>query len=213
MTKLSGVYLIRQKSTGLYYLGSSCHIRKRWQQHRRELNDGIHHNYRLQAAWNKCGADDFWFMVVDKCAPQDLIYTEQFFLDTLKPWLPENGFNHAKNAEKTALGIKRTDVTKRRMSEALSGTRHPCYGKPINPETHAKMMLSIRGKKRPECGRRKKFELESPEGMIVSFDGVRRFCRKFNLSVGNVSSVLSGRLKQTKGWKRVAGVNSNITPS
>lgn len=200
MTKISGIYLIRQVSSGLIYIGSSSNVHKRWQQHRRELNKGIHHNSRLQGAWAKFGSDDFVFMVVDRCPNDELEYCEQFFLDTLKPWLPHNGFNGSAHVEKFALGLKRSEETKRKMSDSLSGPKHPNWGRPANKEAHAKTMLHVRGKKRPECGKRKVFAITSPNGELVKFDGMRRFCRLHNLSHGNVSMVLAGKLKQTRGW-------------
>lgn len=202
MTTISGIYLIRQISTGLMYIGSSCHIYKRWQQHRRDLNNGKHHNRRLQSAWIIAGQSDFRFLVIDRCPREDLQYAEQFFLDSLKPWLPNNGFNESAHVERFALGLKRSLETRRKMSAALSGPKHPNWGKPANREAHEKTMLHVRGKKRPECGRRIVFTLTSPSGDKITFDGLRRFCRLNGLSCGNVSRVISGELEQTKGWRR-----------
>ena len=196
----SGIYQIKQLSTGLIYIGSSRNIQKRWREHRRALSKGLHYNPRLQSAWLS-GELDFEFLVIEECQPEKLVYLEQFFLDTLKPWVPTNGFNVAQKVERFSLGLKRSPETRKKLSLALSGPKHPNWGKPANAIAHAKTMAKVRGKKRPNCGKRRVFSLRSPSGERIQFDGVRRFCRIHGLNSGNISSVLNGKLPSHKGWK------------
>lgn len=48
----------------------------------------------------------------------------------------------------------------------------------------------------------KSWVIKSPQGVIHEVYNMSEFCRKHNLSAGNVSSMLSGKYKSSKGWTR-----------
>ena len=48
-----GIYKIENKVNGKVYIGQSVNIKKRWKQHKYELNSNNHVNKHLQASWNK----------------------------------------------------------------------------------------------------------------------------------------------------------------
>ena len=85
MSQLCGIYQIQHIDSGKLYVGSSKHIRTRWQYHRRELRMGISNCRYLQNAWTKHGEDAFAFSVIEECLPEELEVREQFYIDTLKP--------------------------------------------------------------------------------------------------------------------------------
>lgn len=142
----------------------------------------------------------FSFLVLEECPPTELVAREQCHLDSTQVYDDKFGFNISKNVAFTALGLKRRPETLIKMSQALSGPKHPCWGKPANKEAHAKAMAKVRGRPKPNSGKRKSAKLESPEGKIVEFTGIRGFCRTYHLSPGNISKVLSGQMQQSKGW-------------
>lgn len=77
-----GVYRIRNKRNGKFYVGSSIEIEKRLERHRRELEQGIHHCIYLQRAWNKYGADSFIFEIIHECSSEEEARSiEQQYLD------------------------------------------------------------------------------------------------------------------------------------
>lgn len=90
---ITGIYKIENKTNGRFYIGSSNHILKRWNSHRRTLEKGTHHNYMLQNAWNKYGSESFLFEVLEKCDRAVKFEREQHYIDTLKP-----SYNIAKEA-------------------------------------------------------------------------------------------------------------------
>jgi group I intron endonuclease len=49
----------------------------------------------------------------------------------------------------------------------------------------------------------KEYKLISPDGIIFEGKGIRKLCRKFNLSEGYISEVLNEKRKHYKGWKKI----------
>jgi hypothetical protein len=84
--KTQGVYTITNCQTGDIYIGSSVDAFRRWSDHTRELRSNIHKNILLQTAWNKWGAEEFRFQIIEKVEMRcDLICREQHHLDLLRP--------------------------------------------------------------------------------------------------------------------------------
>lgn len=111
-------------STGVYkitiqnhvYIGSAAiSFRKRWRQHQLDFIRDIHHSRFAQNAFNKYGIATFEIM--ELCPRELCIEREQWWIDTLKPDL-----NIQKIAD-SALGVKRTEETKRKCREAHLGKR------------------------------------------------------------------------------------------
>ena len=104
-----GVYKIQSISNpDLCYIGSSVNMDSRINLHLSNLKNKIHHNKNLQDHFNKYGKNDLQFSVLLECNKENLIETEQFFLDAYDP-----RFNIYKKAgegkffsnEKTLLGM------------------------------------------------------------------------------------------------------------
>ena len=80
-----GVYFIKNKINGKFYVGHSIDIKYRFRRHLYELKRNIHHCQYLQRAWNKYGEDNFEFIIYKECSTeeesQDL---EQYFIDNYK---------------------------------------------------------------------------------------------------------------------------------
>lgn len=90
---MTGIYGIRNRTTGTVYIGSSGDLERRWKQHRALLNRGAHPTPRLQAAWLAHGPDVFVFVVLEECAASELKKREQWWLDSIRPHIPDNGYN------------------------------------------------------------------------------------------------------------------------
>lgn len=88
---------------GHCYIGSAIDIKKRWCQHRSQLNLGKHPNRYLQNAWNKYGEDVFEFSVLETCFVFILIFREQHYIDSIKP-----KYNLSRTAGST-LGVKQSE--------------------------------------------------------------------------------------------------------
>jgi group I intron endonuclease len=79
---MTGIYKIMNKINGDCYYGSSINIEKRWDRHIYDLKRGSHHNLILQRAWDKYGKVNFSFELVEECDTNDLLITEQKYLDS-----------------------------------------------------------------------------------------------------------------------------------
>ena len=82
----SGVYAITNTKTGAQYVGSAVNIASRWAAHRHALTHHKKAPPKLQRAWDKYGADAFSFSVLEECAPDACIATEQKYIDALRPY-------------------------------------------------------------------------------------------------------------------------------
>lgn len=100
--KISGIYKIQSIiKTERCYIGSAKSIHNRWLVHLNDLKKGVHHSKKLQRHFNKYGKSDLVFSVIIGCDQDDLISTEQFFIDSIKPY-----FNNSMTAGSN-LGLKR----------------------------------------------------------------------------------------------------------
>lgn len=135
--KVSGVYKIQSKKCPVRcYVGSAKNIHARWLIHLRDLRRDKHHSIKLQNHYNKYGKDDLVFSILIGCDPGDLVCTEQFFMDSLKPY-----FNVCKKAyscfgrvlsEETKekirqkkLGVPLSEYHRQRCSEGQKSGKHP----------------------------------------------------------------------------------------
>jgi group I intron endonuclease len=112
----SGIYKIESPS-GNFYIGSAVNIRRRWHEHKTQLNRGTHHSKQLQHAHAKYGLDALVFGVIEFCQIDDLIIAEQKWLDTLNP-----KYNSAKTAG-SKKGVKWTDEQRVKIVAKLAGVK------------------------------------------------------------------------------------------
>jgi group I intron endonuclease len=116
---ISGVYEIRNHSTGQSYIGSSVSLRNPG--HYKLLTAGRSHNQRLQKSFNKHGASCFLFRILDFCPNQDPVPFEQSRID-------ERDFNSLYNVAPVAgstLGYVFTDQQIQEFRKIRKGTPVP----------------------------------------------------------------------------------------
>lgn len=79
--KTAGVYQIKNKNNGRYYIGSAKDLKKRCKDHLSELIRNVHCNKKLQRDWNKYGYKDYEFSILEICKAEDRYKIEQKYLD------------------------------------------------------------------------------------------------------------------------------------
>lgn len=123
----SGIYQIFNIYTSDCYIGSSININKRLQVHKRHLKSGKHHSIILQRAWNKYGSDSFEFRILKYINKENLITTEQLFIDCFNPV-----YNICKKAG-SPLGIKHSKESseKKRIYALSNEIKPPFCGKKV----------------------------------------------------------------------------------
>ena len=132
-----GIYQIRNIVTNVCYGGQSIHLKQRPSQHWSSLKYNKHKNSHLQNSYNKRGREFFVFEILIYCAPKNLTYYEQLFCDIDK----SHGLSYnVRDCVDSNRGIKRTEETKKKISESLKGKNHPMWGKHHSLETIEKMI-------------------------------------------------------------------------
>jgi group I intron endonuclease len=141
MGTISAVYKIQSIiKPERIYIGSAVNIHARWIRHCWELKAGVHSCSKLQRHYNKYGKNDIVFSILIGCIKEDLITTEQFYLDSHVTY-----FNTCKIAG-SVLGIKRSKETKSKISIANKG-RQTALGRKVSDETKRKISLKLMGHK------------------------------------------------------------------
>jgi len=109
-----GIYKIRNIVNGKVYIGSTVNFRKRFSLHKLLLTRNKHHSKHLQNAWNKDGEENFIFEIIEEIEPnkEKLLEREQCWIDSLTPEY------NISNVAGSCLGVKRSDETKKKISEA-----------------------------------------------------------------------------------------------
>ena len=139
------------------YIGSAIDTQKRWQSHLSNLKLNKHHSAKLQSHYNKYGEGDLLFRVLIECDTENLIATEQSFIDLYNPW-----FNMCPIAG-SRLGVICSLETIQRMRESKKG---------MTEETKKKMSESqIKRFKSPDAI--KKIS-EAHKGIIPSAETLKK---------------------------------------
>lgn len=102
--KLCGIYCIENKINHKKYIGMSRDIKRRWYEHKTELNNHKHVNYYLQNAWNKYGSDNFVFKTIELCDETQLSERECYYIKLYKTLSHEDGYNLTVGGENTSIG-------------------------------------------------------------------------------------------------------------
>lgn len=151
MTKICGIYYIKNLVTNKYYIGQAQDIYYRWRREKMFLNsDNIAWNKHLQNSWKKYGQENFEFKVIEECDitcldEREIFWIKQFDafhngynqtiggngMRGLTPWnkgkkLSKSYRNKLSEAHK---GYKHTEEQKTKLSQKLSGENNPHYGK------------------------------------------------------------------------------------
>lgn len=116
----SGIYQIKNLSTGVVYYGRTIDWAARRRRHLSDLRAGRHKNPRLQHSWSARTEDEFDFSLVWPSQPEMLEELESFVLD----FTFDTGrvYNAHKNSVGGFLGQKHSEETKRKWSELRRGT-------------------------------------------------------------------------------------------
>jgi group I intron endonuclease len=143
------IYKITNMANGKYYIGSAESFARREWQHKYDLRRGVHKNPRLQAAWNKYGADVFVFEVVEEIAEGGSAFeVENTYLK--KCVGQPDCYNVNTDAIGMRTGIPHTEASKAKTSISrkgkAAGENHYRFGKEVAPDVRIKIGDTQRGK-------------------------------------------------------------------
>lgn len=161
---MTGIYQIQSiRKPERIYIGSSLHILKRKAEHFRKLRNNQHHSNKLQRHYKKYGKSDLKFSILLCCNKEDLIKTEQYFMDCYKPYfnnwiIADRPIGHKWTKEqklkisaqrKGRPGVSHSEESKNKMSLARIGNKN-CVGRILSEETKMKIRKSLIGRKLSE---------------------------------------------------------------
>jgi group I intron endonuclease len=203
--KISGIYKIINKVNGNYYVGSAQNIRKRWNYHRRLLNNGHHDNSHLQNAWNKYGSINFYFIVIEKAEIENLLDEEQKYLNICKN-NPNNAYNMSYDASAPMRGRTFSIETKLKMRERMLKYRH-------SEQSKLKISQSRMGRLNPFYGigpikairvralrqQKKILQVDKNGNTLTEFDSIKLASEKLHIPRPSISRTCSGEYQQTHG--------------
>lgn len=76
---MSSIYKIECIAENRVYVGSSINTDRRWREHKRGLNKGIHRNIELQTDWDCYGDEFFVFSIIEDT--DKLVEREQYWIN------------------------------------------------------------------------------------------------------------------------------------
>lgn len=113
LARVSAVYQIKNIRTGKVYVGSSVHVYRRWNEHRKMLNFGDHHSCVLQAAWADDGEEWFSFKILEVVDdPVELRVREKHWIKTMNS--VRNGYNRIYDTEYKQVRVVKTIIVDER---------------------------------------------------------------------------------------------------
>jgi len=142
--KKPGIYLIVNKVNGKYYVGSSCNVKRRVYEHFYYLENSVHNNPKLQAAFNLHGKNNFETIMLeslDGFSMEDILPIEQKYL-TICNSVKYNNYN----CRYLSTGGNRPTVS---FMEKLSLPRGP-----LKESTKEKLRIRFSGENNPNFGKR-----------------------------------------------------------
>ena len=196
LRNVSGIYMIENTANESIYIGQAESIKYRARKHFETLRINKHRNQHLQYAFNKYGESAFVVHMLNVDIPiGELDSYEQTWLNVIREYPPDRVYNMC-FVPGTTRGYKYTEEQCAALSKSLLGLKKSAESRP-NYSAASKAKWAAGGM---VCKPRKIFKLIDPDGVVHDGVGVAEFAALHNLSAGNISSVLSGKMKQTKGW-------------
>lgn len=215
-SNIAGIYSIRNIDNGKLYIGSSSRIKYRVKDHRDALLNGDHHSSHLQKSWNKYGENKFIFEVIEIITLENsdktyMLSREQYWIDYLKTYNRDFGYNMSPSATNPNLGIKRSEETKQKLRDAWV-ERKIKYGNLKFSSDDRKIAMISRKTRIEESGftdselegRKKMIEKktgikQSPEAVLKRNEAVKKI--REDMKLNGIESWESGRKWYNNGVK------------
>lgn len=122
----SGIYMIFNAVNDKIYIGKAIDLKRRLDFHKSRLLNGKHANRHLQRSFNKHGASNFIFAIIEQCPIDCLSKSELFLIDMAKSYDPKRGYNKTLGGDsgeipncETLIKMRHSQPTELHRSNAL----------------------------------------------------------------------------------------------
>jgi len=186
------VYLYRNKINGKCYVGQTIQSVK--QRHKSHLKN----RYAIGCALRKYGVDNFEISIVEHCNSQDeLNDAESYYVQHYRSLYP-NGYNLTTGGGQHG---KPCEESRRKKSDAVTGEKHPMFGKRCPEETRRK--ISEANSNPPEETRRK-----MSNGQIKLWADIEHREHMSKAHIGN-PGYWKGKTLSEETRRKISEANSN----
>lgn len=196
---MQGIYAIKNKINGKQYIGSTVDFKLRWKRHLNRLNDGNHHSRYLQMSWQKHGADNFEFIVLEHVSQKEnLLEREQWWMDNR-----ESSYNIAKFAGRPT-GVKKSPEELARRKFTQGGDNHWSKRKKYTEESKRKMSESQKklyasGYQHP--GNKRVWQCDKEGSLIKVWKSLAEAARGTDVCGSAITHCIKGINKTAGGFK------------
>lgn len=219
------VYALLDENQQIFYVGKTCRPKFRFKRHLNEVSNGNHlyvYNKLKQVIDRKNGDTAGIFHIIEENIDEsqiddrEMFYIKKFRNEGVKLTNLTDGGEGGKGFtaeinKRAALkrtGLKRSDETKKKLSDLKKGIPLTQSHKdalkkawetrtPLSPEHYQKISDLNRGKINIQ-----KYRLLDPNGMEhITENGLTDFCREHRLSSPLLHKTLTGNRPHHKGWK------------
>lgn len=224
MSKDTGIYKL-SFDDGTFYVGQSLDISNRYREHLNNLYNNTHFNYKVQAAYNKCGEPKLEYII--SCKPSELNHYEVEYIDLSN----KNQLNILPGGNMSARGelspraiyydndilevflilAEYPNADKQLLSYEYSIDINTIYdisagrGRALNfKDSHTVEYNKIISNKAINTRGRNKVVLTNGEYIVELVTGqYSKFCRENGIQPANLSKLIKGERKTTMGWKLI----------
>ena len=221
MTRLSGIYMIKNNINGKVYIGQSVDIKKRWREHKSAAFNENSKDYDMviYRAIRKYGLDNFTFSVLEKCPIEKLNEKEIYWIQKLNSKndgynvsLGGNDYTHLGNIVElydyngnyvceyaNAMEVaKALNVFYGTVYQVLYGIRHSVKGYQLKLKEDDKQIGEYKNR---QGGKLKVCNLNDKNEKINEYESIAEAARKTNLDPSCITKCCKGKLIHHGGFK------------